>query len=86
MSARLVKFDRQTPLFLPCDLREWLPADHLGHFILAAVEQIPTGHFHANHRGTGSEPYPPTLMLARLIYGYATGLVWCAHDRSGHAQ
>jgi transposase len=73
MSARFVNLDRQTPLFLPCDLREWLPADHLGHFILAAVEQIPTGHFHANHRGTGSEPYPPTLMLARLIYGYATG-------------
>ena len=31
-------------MFLPCDLREWLPADHLVHFILAAVEQIPTGH------------------------------------------
>ena len=73
MSARFVNLDRQTPMFLPCDLREWLPADHLVHFILDAVEQIPTGHFRVNHRGTGSEQYPPTMMLALLIYAYATG-------------
>ncbi len=60
-------------MFLPCDLREWIPADHLVHFILDAVEQIPTAHFHVNHRGTGSEQYPPTMMLALLIYCYATG-------------
>ena len=73
MAARFVNVDRQTPMFLPCDLREWLPADHLVHLILDAVEQIPTGHFHVNHRGTGSEQYPPTMMLALLIYCYATG-------------
>ena len=73
MSARFVNLDRQTPMFLPCDLREWLPSDHLVHFILDAVEQIPTGHFHVNHRGTGSAQYPPTMMLALLIYAYATG-------------
>ncbi len=73
MSARFVNLDRQTPMFLPCDLREWLPAEHLVHFILDAVEQIPTGHFRINHRGTGSEQYPPTMMLALLIYCYATG-------------
>jgi len=48
-------------------------AEHLVHFLLDAVEQIPTGHFHVNHRGTGSEQYPPTMMLALLIYCYATG-------------
>jgi transposase len=73
MSARFVNLDRQTPMFLPCDLREWLPADHLVHFLLDAVAQIPTGHFRVNHRGTGSEQYPPTMMLALLIYCYATG-------------
>lgn len=73
MPARFVNLDRQTPLLLPCDLREWLPADHLVHFILEAVEQISTGHFRVNHRGTGSEQYPPTMMLALLTYCYATG-------------
>lgn len=73
MPARLVNIDRQTPMFLPCDLREWVPSDHLVHFILDAVEQIPTAHFHVNERGTGSEQYPPGMMLALLIYCYATG-------------
>ncbi|MBI2926148.1 MAG: transposase [Verrucomicrobia bacterium] len=73
MAARFVNLDRQTPMFLPCDLRDWLPADHLVHFVLDAVEQIPLAHFHVNHRGTGSEQYPPALMLALLIYCYATG-------------
>jgi transposase len=72
MAARFVNLDRDTPMFLPCDLREWLPAEHLVHFLLAAVEQISPGHLHANHCGTGSEQYPPTMMLALLIYGYAT--------------
>jgi transposase len=73
MPARFVNIDRQTPMFLPCDLREWVPQDHLVHFILDAVEQIPTAHFQVNDRGTGSEQYPPTMMLALLIYCYATG-------------
>jgi transposase len=73
MATRFVNLDRQTPMFLPCDLREWVPEGHIVHFILDAVEQIPTGHFRVNHRGTGSEQYPPGMMLALLIYCYATG-------------
>jgi transposase len=73
MAARFVNLDRLTPMFLPCDLRDWVPADHIVHFILDAVEQMPTAHFGVNHRGTGSEQYPPTMMLALLIYCYVTG-------------
>ena len=73
MAARFVNLDRETPMFLPYDLRDWVPADHIVHFILDAVEQIPTAHFSVNQRGTGSEQYPPTMMLALLIYCYATG-------------
>jgi transposase len=60
-------------MFLPCDLREWVPADHVVHFILDAVDQIPVSCFAVNHRGTGSEQYPPAMMLALLIYCYASG-------------
>lgn len=73
MSARFVNLDRQTPMLLPCDLRDWVPADHLVHFILDAVEELPLSHFHVNHRGTGSQQYHPAMMLALLIYCYATG-------------
>ena len=60
-------------MFLPYDLREWGPAGHIVHFILDAVEQLPITDFRVNERGSGSEPYPPRMMLALLIYCYATG-------------
>ena len=59
-------------MFLPYDLRDWVPAGHIMHFILEAVEQIPTTDFKLNTRGSGSEQYPPSMMLALLIYCYAT--------------
>ena len=55
MSARFVNLDRQTPMWLPFDLRDWVPAGHIVDFILDAVEQLPLTHFHVNHRGAGSE-------------------------------
>ena len=73
MPARFVNLDRETPMFLPYDLREWVPGGHIVHFILEAVEQIPTAHFEVNERGSGSAQYPPAMMLALLIYCYATG-------------
>ena len=73
MPVRTVDLDRQTPMFLPYDLREWVPEGHIVHFILEAVEQIPTSDFRLNTRGSGSEQYPPSMMLALLIYAYTTG-------------
>ena len=40
MPARFVKVDRGTPLLLPPDRREGVPADHLAHFVIDAVEQL----------------------------------------------
>jgi transposase len=54
-------------------LRDWVPADHLVHFILDAVDALDLRQVKVNPRGTGSEQYPPPLLLARLIYSYATG-------------
>ena len=73
MPARLVNIDRSTPMFLPPDLRDWVRPDDLIHFVLDAVEALPLTQFRVNHRGTGSEQYPPRMLLALLIYCYATG-------------
>jgi len=40
MASNFVNIDRDTPLLLPPDLRDWVPADHLAHFILDAVEAL----------------------------------------------
>ncbi len=73
MATRFVSIDRDTPLLLPPSLRDWVPADHLVHFILDAVDALDLRLVKVNTRGTGSEQYPPRMLLALLIYSYATG-------------
>ena len=73
MAARFVLFDHDTPLLMPPDLREWVPKDHLVHFIMDAVGLIDLRDAKVNERGTGNAQYPPALMLGLLIYSYATG-------------
>ncbi len=38
------------------------------HFVIEAVKTLPTGEFAVNERGTGYAQYPPSMMLALLIY------------------
>ena len=66
--------DYDTPLILPPNLRDWVPAGHLAHFILDAVEELDLRPVRVNERGTGSEQYPPRMLLALLLYCYATGV------------
>ena len=73
MATRFVSIDRDTPLLLPPNLRDWVPGDHLVHFILDAVEALDLRQVRVNTRGTGSEQYPPPMLLALLIYSYAPG-------------
>lgn len=74
MSARFVDVDRETPMLLPPDLRDWVPEDDLVHFIIEAVHRLPLEAFQVNHRGTGNRQFPPHMMLSLLIYCYANGL------------
>src|SRR5258708_988167 len=74
MAERLVNVDRQTPMLLPVDLREWVADNELAHLILEAVELCDLRGARLNVRGSGSEQYPPSMMLALLIYCYATGV------------
>jgi transposase len=73
MATRFVSVDHDTPLLLPPNLRDWVPDDHLVHFVLDAVGALNLSQVKVNQRGTGSEQYPPAMMLALLIYSYATG-------------
>lgn len=74
MAHRFKNIDRNTPMLLPPDLRDWVAEDDLVHFVIAAVERLPLAGFSSNERGCGDEQYPPHLMLALLVYCYANGL------------
>ncbi|RAV04925.1 DDE transposase, partial [Mycolicibacterium sp. GF69] len=56
-------------------MADWLAGDHLVWFILDAVEQLDTSAFHAGRRtgGVGRAGYDPEMLVALLIYAYASG-------------
>jgi transposase len=74
MAERLVNVDRDTPMLLPVDLRQWVPQNDLVHFVVNAVETMNLSEFSVNSRGSGSAQYPPRMMLALVIYCYANGV------------
>ena len=74
MSTRFVCIDRNQPLLLPPDLRDWVPEDDLVHFVIEAVERLDTKTFKVNARGSGDAQYPPHMMLSLVIYCYANGI------------
>ena len=40
MAERLVNVDRETPMLLPVDLRDWVAEDDLVHFVIESVETM----------------------------------------------
>ena len=51
-----------------------LPADHLVRFIIAIVEMLDLDVFYAHYAAEGGEPIDPRVLLALLLYAYATGM------------
>lgn len=74
MAERFVNVDRDTPMLLPPDLRDWVADDDLVHFIIEAVERLPLSNFKTNTRGCGNAQMPPHMMLALLVYCYSNGI------------
>jgi hypothetical protein len=49
-----IDIDRETPMLLPCDLRERVPEDDMVHFVIESVEGLKLWQFKVYERGTGS--------------------------------
>lgn len=65
--------DRGTPYLLAPSVDEWLPEGHLARFVVEVVDQLDLSQMTRAYRGSGSAAYHPSVLLALLIYGYATG-------------
>ncbi|MBU0719502.1 MAG: IS1182 family transposase [Planctomycetes bacterium] len=74
MAEHFVNIDRDAPMLLPPDLRDWVPEDDMVHFVIEAVAGMNLPTLKINRRGSGSAQYPPKMMLQLLIYCYANGL------------
>ena len=65
--------DRHQMYLLPASIDEWLPENYLSRFIIEVIEQLDLTRLTSHYSGKGSEAYHPSMMLALLVYGYATG-------------
>jgi hypothetical protein len=61
---------RDQPLLLPVDMREWLPEDDLVFIVLDAVAALDLGGFRRRYRadGHGRAAFDPEMMVALLLY------------------
>ena len=50
-----------------------MPEDPLARFVVEVIEQLDLSKLTSRYSRSGSEAYHPGLMLALLVYGYATG-------------
>jgi transposase len=67
---------RDQVFFLPPDMRDWLPEDHLVWFLLETIEVLDTSEFDRCRRrgGAGAAGYDPRMLLGLLVYAYCRGV------------
>lgn len=75
MGYNFVPCDRDQQFLMPPSLNEWLPKDHLVRFVVEMVDVLDLSAFYARRRadGWGRAAYDPKMMVALLIYAFATG-------------
>lgn len=74
MGHRFLEVDRATPYLLPPSVDEWVEAKHLSRFVVDVVDQLDLSALERRYSGRGKKAYHPSLLVAVLFYGYATGV------------
>ena len=74
MAVEFILLDRDTPQRLPPSVQDYLAEKHLAQFVVDNVDHLDLSHLAAAYAGTGSKPHHPAMLVALMIYGYATGM------------
>src|ERR1039457_178280 len=74
MPQNFMACGRDQELLLPPSLRDWLPEDHFAWFLLDSVKALDLSAFYGAYRadGHGRAAYEPSMMVALVLYAYAT--------------
>lgn len=72
--SRFIQASRQQQYLLPPSIDEWLPENHLARFIAEVIDQLDLSQLTRRYAGRGSAAHHPAVLLALLVYGYATGV------------
>ena len=75
MPQNFLSCDRDQPMLLPPDLRDWLDDDHLAWFVIDAVTELDLEPFYSSYRadGHGAAAHDPRMMVTLFAYAYAVG-------------
>ena len=71
MAYNLIPCNRNQIFLMPQSMDDWLPKNHLARFVIATVSVLDLSVFYK--RRWGRAAYDPAMMVALLIYAYATG-------------
>src|SRR5229473_4662631 len=74
MAQNFIGCDREQSFLMPPSLREWLAEDHLAWFVVEAVAAMDLSGFYGAYRddGHGRAAYEPSMMVALVLYAFAT--------------
>jgi len=73
MSRTFKTVDYEAALDLTVRLGDCLPPDQLARFVVDSVALLDLSALYARYGSRGGEPYAPEVLLALILYGYATG-------------
>jgi transposase len=75
MAENFLGCDRDRVFLSPPSVDDWLAADHFARFVIAIVEEMDLGAFHAECRadGHGRPAHDPAMMVALVVYAYSRG-------------
>jgi len=72
---RFKTYEPRQSYLLPPSPQEWLPLDHLAHFIDDVVDRLDLSAVFAGYEGTkGQPPYHPEMMVRVWLYAYCVGI------------
>jgi transposase len=76
MPQNFIESRREQGFLLPPDVREWLPEDHFAWFVIDVVGRMDLSAFYGAYRadGHGRAAYEPSVMVALVLYAFATNV------------
>lgn len=75
MDKKFREYNLDQQYLLPPSPRDWLPDDHLVHFIVDVVGSLKLRKIYRSYRGRkGQPPYNPTMMVSVWMYAFCVGI------------
>jgi transposase len=76
MPTSYLPYEPTQDLLLPHSLGEWLPEDHLAHFVSETIDALDLSAFYKPYEGGGArkQPFHPVMMVKVLVYACAKGV------------